>query len=282
MSKNLSAAAATEFDDMVHHAYQTGGSGVVNAVTTRNNVTGDTYKFRKMGKGLANQKASQADVTPIDISHSLITATLSNWNAPEYTDIFDAAEVGFDEKQELAETIAMALHRRKEQIIIDAMDAATVGATVTSAVGGADTNMNKAKVLRASKEMNDNGVPQDKDRHIMCSASGLEAMLDETEVGSSDYNNVQTLITGELNYWMGFSWHIIESRDEGGLTIDGSDVRDGYAWHKSAVGLATGIDVKTEVNYIAQKTSWLCNGVMKCGAAIRDTEGLIKVQADET
>ena len=151
-----------------------------------------------------------------------------------------------------------------------------------NAVGGADSNMNIEKVLRASKEMNDNGVPQDKDRHIMCSASGLEAMLQETQVGSSDYNSVQTLITGELNYWMGFSWHIIESRSEGGLTIDGSDVRDGYAWHKAAVGLATGIDITADVNWVPQKTAWLCNGLMKCGAAIRDTEGLIKVQADET
>ena len=81
---------------------------------------------------------------------------------------------------------------------------------------------------------------------------------------------------------MGFKWHIVETRSEGGLTIDGSDVRDGYAWHKSAVGLATGIEINTKVDWIAQKTSWLCNGMMKSGAAIRDTAGLIKVQADET
>ena len=282
MSKTLSAAASTEFDDMVKHAYQTSGSGIVNAVTQRNNVVGDTHKFRKMGKGLATQKASQADVTPMDISHSLVTATLGNWNAPEYTDIFDAAEVNFDEKQELAVTIAAALRRRQEQIVIDAMDSNGGGATVGVAIGGATTNMNKEKVLRASKEMNDNGVPQDKDRHIACSASGLEAMLLETEVGSSDYNSVQTLITGELHYWMGFTWHIVESRTEGGLTIDGSDVRDNWAWHKSAVGLATGIDITTNVDWIANRTSWLCNGLMKSGAAIRDNEGLVKVQADET
>ena len=285
MSKYLSAAASTEFDDMVKHAYQTNGAtngGIVNAVTQRNNVVGDTYKFRSMGKGLANQKPSQADVTPMDISHGFATATLGNWNAPEYTDIFDAAEVNFDEKQELAQTIAGALRRRQEQIIIDACDAATPGATVLPAVGGADTNMNVEKVVRASKELNDAGVPQDKDRHIMCSASGLEAMLLETQVGSADYNSVQALITGELTYWMGFNWHVIETRDEGGLTLGAGDVRDGYAWHKSAIGLATGIDIKTDVNWIAQKTSWLCNGMMKCGAAIRDTAGLIKIQADET
>jgi len=264
------------------HAFQTMGSGIVAAVTQRNNVIGDTYKFRAMGKGLANQKPSQADVTPMDISHSTITATLGNWNAPEYTDMFDAAEVNFDEKQELANTIAGALYRRQEQIIIDAMDAATPGATVATSVGGADTNMNIEKVVEASKELNDAGVPIDQDRHIAVSADGLSKMLLETQVGSSDYNSVQALMTGTLDYWMGFHWHIIESRDEGGLTVAAGDVRQGYAWHKSAVGLATGIDITTNVDWAPVKTSWLCNGMMKCGAAIRDTAGLIQVNADET
>ena len=285
MSKNLSAVAVTVFDEMVKHAYQTMGAtngGIANAVTQRNNVTGDTYKFRAMGKGLANQKASQADVTPMDISHSLITATLENWLAPEYTDIFDAAEVNFDEKQELAYTIAGALHRRREQLIIDAMDDATPGATVATSVGGADTNMNVEKAIAASKELNDAGVPMDKDRHIAVSADGLSAMLNETQVGSSDFSSVQALMTGELNYWMGFNWHVIETRTEGGLNIAAGDVRECYAWHKSAVGLATGIDIRTEVNWVPHKTSWLCNGIMKSGAAIRDTAGLIQVNADET
>jgi len=283
MSKSLSAAASTEFDDMVKHAYQTMGAsngGITNAVTVRNNVVGDTYKFRAMGKGLANQKATSADVTPMDISHSLITATLGNWNAPEYTDIFDAAEVNFDEKEELAYTIAGALYRRQEQIIIDAMDASTPSTTVGTAIGGAGTNMNKAKILRAAKGLNDLGVPMDQDRHIMTSASGLEAMLNETEVGSSDFNNVQTLITGELTYWMGFHWHVIETRSEGGLTV-ATSVRDNYAWHKSSVGLAVGIDITTDVDWIANKTAWLSNGMMKCGAAIRDADGLVKIQATE-
>jgi hypothetical protein len=282
MSKNLSAAASTEFDDMVKHAFQTMGSGIVESVTVRNSVVGDTYKFRAMGKGLANQKPSQADVTPMDISHSLITATLGNWNAPEYSDIFDAAEVNFDEKSELASTIAGALYRRQEQIIIDAMDAATPGDTVTAAIGGADTNLNIEKLVRTSKYLNDAGVPMDKDRHFMTSASGLEALLLETQIGSNDYNDVRALISGELNYFMGFHFHIIESRSEGGLTIDGNDVRNSYAYHKSAVGLAVGIDIITDVNWIAQKTSWLCNGMMKAGAAIRDTAGLILILNDET
>ena len=98
MSKTLSAAAQQQFDDDVKHAFQTAGS-LRSTVTIRNGVVGDIYKCRKMGKGAANQKASQADVTPMGGTHSLINCTLANWNAPEYTDILDSAEVNFDEQR---------------------------------------------------------------------------------------------------------------------------------------------------------------------------------------
>jgi hypothetical protein len=281
MSKHLSAAAQEEFDDEVKHAFQTMG-GLRDTVTVRNNVVGDTYNFRKMGKGLANQKATQEDVTPMNVSHSKPQATLTNWNAPEYTDVFDAAEVNFDEQQELAYTIAAALGRRLDQLIIDAMDNASAYAgTVTTAIGGADSGMNVAKVRRAKRYLDDKGVPG-MDRHMLISAIGLETMLAETETTSSDYNTVKALVSGELDTFVGFKFHVIESRDEGGLSVGAGDVRDGFAYHKSAIGLAIGIDIRTEVNYIANKTSWLANGLMKAGAAIRDTDGIVKVQSDET
>ena len=136
MSKNLSSAAQQLFDSEVKHAFQSAGS-LRDTVTIRNNVVGDIYKFRKMGKGLANQKPSQADVTPMDVSHSLISCTLGNWNAPEYTDIFDQAEVNFDEKTELAQTIAGALGRRLDQLIIDALAAESSPAgTIVHGSGG--------------------------------------------------------------------------------------------------------------------------------------------------
>jgi hypothetical protein len=79
---------------------------------------------------------------------------------------------------------------------------------------------------------------------------------------------------------MGFKWHVIETRSEGGLDL-ASSVREGFAYHKSAMGLAVGIDIKTEVNYVPQKTSWLCNGVMKAGSVARDAAGIVDVYWQE-
>lgn len=279
MSKNLSAVAQQEFDSLVHHLYQADGK-LRNTVTLRSGVVGDIYKFRTMGKGLANQKASQADVTPMDVTHTLVNCVLENWNAPEYTDIFDQAEVNFDEKSQLAKSIAMALRRREDQLVIDALDASTPTATVATSVGGAGTGMNLDKLLAAGEELDENGVPEE-GRYLVLSTRSKWSLLNTTTVTSSDYNTVKALVNGQLDTYCGFKFIWVEpSRSEGGLTV-AANVFDGYAYHMDAVGLAVGIDMKTEINYVAQKTSWLCNGIFKAGATAIDETGIVKVQATE-
>ena len=270
MSQALSTAAQQQFDSEVKHAFQS--AGVLRGTTTiRNDVTGDAYKFRKMGKGLANQKATSADVTAMNVSHDLITCSLGNWNAPEYTDIFDAKEVNFDEKTELQQTIAGALGRRYDQIILDAMAGATAGGIIAD--GG--TGLTLAKLTEASKHLNKAGVPSG-GRHFALSADGLEDMLNDSTITSADFNSIRALMSGEINTFMGFNFHVIEDRDEGGLAL-ATGVREGFAWHDSAVGVAVGMDITAKVDWVPQKTSWLCNGLMKAGAVIRDTAGLVSV-----
>lgn len=275
MSKNLSNAAIQDFDSEVKHAYQQAGK-LRGCVTVRTGVTGDAYKFTRMGKGLANQKATQAAVTPMDIDHARQTANLENWNAPEYTDIFDAAEVNFDEKQELAQTIANALGRREDQLIIDAMAAVTYSTTPANidqgyqiAAGG--TQLTVAKLRTASRYLNQRGVPTS-ERYICHSAEDLDNLLGETEVASSDYNTVKALVQGELDTFLGFKFKLIEDRDEDGLPANKA-----FAWHKSAVGLAIGMDVKTRIDWVANHTSWLANGMLKAGAVAREAAGLVEI-----
>jgi hypothetical protein len=274
MSASLSAAAQQIFDSEVKHAFQTAGQ-LRGTVTTRNDVQADIYKFRKMGKGLANQKATSADVTAMNVAHSLISCPLANWNAPEYTDIFDAKEVNFDEKSELQQTIAGALGRRMDQIILDSLDAATPAASIAHGSAG----LTVAKLITASKTLTDKGVPSG-GRHIAISASALEDLLGASQITSADYNNVRALVTGDVNTFMGFQFHVIETRTEGGLDLV-SGVREGFAWHDSAVGLAVGMEVSAKVDWVPQKTSWLCNGLMKAGAVARDGDGIVSIKWQE-
>jgi len=287
MSRELSAVAVTQFDTETKHAYQS--MGVLGGTTTeRRGVVGNEYKFRKMGKGLAKERtAPSADAIPMNVDHDFIACNLTDWDAPEYTDIFNSIDVNFDEVKELGFTIAGALGRRDDQIKIDAMEAGTFSATpaategylVGTDVGGSGTNVNVAKLRRIKKYMDDEEVPSD-GRHINISASGLEGLLGETQVTSSDYNSVKALVQGDVDTFLGFKFHTIGTRAEGGMA-KAAAVRDGYAWHESAVGYANGIDVTTRVEWSVDKDSWKSTGYLKAGAVIRDIRGLVKYQATE-
>lgn len=280
MSTSLSTVANTEFDNEVKQAYQ-GSSKLGDCVTFRGGVTGDTYKFRKMGKGTAQQRPGpSSDVTPMDVAHTQQTATLTNWYAPEYTDIFDQAEVNFSEVTELAQAIAAALGRRKDQLILDAIDDATsIAGTVGEDVGGTNSNLNTDKCRRASRYLNENGVPQG-ERYLAHTAAQLEGMLGETEATSSDFNTVKALVNGELNSFVGFQFKLIEERSEGGLRDESSEQR-AFAFHKSAVGYADAFGVKQQTDRIPQKVSWLSNGLMKSGAVARDSLGIVEIEVIE-
>jgi len=230
-----------------------------------------------MGKGLANQKSTSDLVTPMDITHGFAVATLQNWNAPEYTDMFDAQTVNFDEKQELASTIAQSLGRRCDQLVIDAMDAETAYA---GTVAAGTSNLTVKKVIEAQVLLRAQGVPN-ANLYAAITAQGLGGLLNEEEITSVDYNNVKALVNGDVDTFGGFKFVVVEDRAEGGLTTAG-DIVDSYFFSQDAVGLAIGIDIKTDVDWIADRTSWLCNGMLKAGAVSRDGLGIVKVQYDKT
>ena len=288
MSKYLTNAAVTEFDAEVKHQYQGMGS-LRNAVTVRNNVKAEAYKFARMGRGMAMQKASGADVTPMDVSHARQTAYLANWYAAEYTDIFDQAEVNYDEKSELATTIAKGLKRRTDQIIINTLAGASFASTndqdpdtaLTVDLGAVNFIMSGVhRVVRHFQELEMMG---DTEIHAAVTAQAVQNLLQVDKVGSQDYNGIRPLLEGELNVkWMGIIWNTIGVREEGGLPIIDSTNHYGYFWAKDAIGLAVGIDQRTEVNYIPVKTSWLCNGLMKMGAVLREPQGVVRIQYDPT
>lgn len=278
MSATVSANYITSFDAMVKHAYQ-GMQRLGGTIRTKTGVKGSTHKFPKMGKGLAGPRIPQTDVTPMNVAHTTATATLSDWAAPEYSDIYDLEKLAFDERKELATTIAGAMGRRMDQLVIDAMDTSAFATQVSQNLGGTNTGINLTKLLRAKRLLDDNGVPAE-NRHIAISAYGLEQALAVTQIGSADYNILRPLMDGTLKSWGGFQFHMIETRTEGGLPV-ATSVRNGFAWHQDAVGLAIGIDMRTEVNYIPEKTSWLSNGIFSAGAITIDTDGVIDVLSYE-
>lgn len=280
MSATLSTAFIAQFDAEVKQAYQ-GAAKLFGTVRTKTGVVGSTHRFPKLGKGLAQPRIPQTDVVPMNVQHSNVTATLEDWNAPEYTDIFNQSKVNFDERRELKEAITSAVGRRMDQLILDEADAGASATQVATSVGGADTGLNVDKLRRAKRLLDAAGVPAT-ERTFVHSAIGLEQLLGETSATSSDFNSVKALVNGEMDTFLGFKFVLIEDRDEGGLSVAAGDVRKNFAYHKAALGLAIGMQMQTKIDWIAEKTSWLINGTFSAGAAAIDDSGIIEVLTDET
>lgn len=282
MSIFLTATAIQQFDDMVKHAPQ--GVGVLQPhFRTKSGVVGDAYKFPKMGKGMATARIPQTDVVPMNIQSSRVSASLTDWNAPEYTDVFNQQTTNVQEQKELAFVISAALGRRKDQLILDALDAASTSLTVSDDIGGSSTNLNTAK-FRKAKQLLDKGGVSKTDRKAIVHANNIYGLLGDTDANTFDKNAIKALVDGEISKWLGFDIIQMEDRDEGGLPV-ATSIRTTYFCHGGAMGclgLAIGIDQRTEVNYIAEKTSWLANGLLKAGAVAIDANEIVEVSCNET
>tara|TARA_B100002019_G_C21217872_1_gene572973 strand:+ start:563 stop:1423 length:861 start_codon:yes stop_codon:yes gene_type:complete len=280
---NLSPAFVQLFDAEVHQAYQS--SAVLNgAARTRTGVVGSTVNFPKVGKGQASVRTPATDVVPLNTAFSSVSCSLTDYVAAEYSDIFLQTKINFDERRELAQVVGNAIGRRQDQVLLDALGTASAGSTVANTVvttGSATaSNLNVGKIIEAKKLLDKKNVPA-QNRHMIIHANNLSGLLSDERAISSDFQTIQALVQGSINQMMGFTFHILGDRDEGGLSIDGSNDRTCFAFHQSAVGVAVGIAPSTEINYIAEKTSFLVTGKLSMGSVVIDTDGLVDVTCRE-
>lgn len=283
MSINISNAFVTLFDSEVKQAYQA-QRALAGLTRERTNVEGSTVKFPKIGKGTASVRVPQTDVVPLNVTYSQVTATMTDYIAAEYSDIFHQQRVNFNERQELVQVVSGAIGRRMDQVIIDALIAASSTGTVANTIQndgttGSATDLNVGKLRAAKKILDAKNVPME-GRTIVLHANNLSALLGQTTVTSSDFNTVKALVTGEVDTFLGFKFVTIGDRDEGGLPKASAD-RTVFAFHRDSVGMAIGLNQTSRVDYIAEKTSFLVASMFSAGSVAIDSEGIVKITCAE-
>lgn len=278
MAVSVSNAFVTLFDSEVKQAYQ--GQRALAGLTRERSVEGSIVKFPTIGKGTASIRVPQTEVVPMSVSYNSVQATMQDFIAAEYSDIFNQAKINFQDRAELVQVVGGAIGRRMDQVVLDALTAASGTLTVANSVGGSNTNLNVAKLRDTKKQMDAKNVPS-QGRVIIAHANNMDALLAETQVTSSDFATVKALVTGEVNSFLGFRFISLGDRDEGGLAIDGSSDRTVFAFHKDAMGLGINMAEKTKVDYIPEKTSFLIASMFSAGAVAVDPEGIAKLTCRE-
>lgn len=272
MSLKIDQVYQDAYDAEVKRAY--GQVGMLQGtVRTKTGIVGKSVFFRKKGKGMATKHIPMASRVAMNIDFNQVECKLQDWEAFDFVDKMSMKKINFTEVKELAECAGDALGLRKDQIIIDAMNAGYD--QVNMRFGTTNTPLTVATLIDVATAFDDNGVPST-DRTFIHSAQQKNDLLNTTDVTSSDYNSVKTLVKGEIDTYMGFKFMCIAKRDEGGLPDDGTDVT-GFAYHKDAVGFALGQEIQTEMAWLADRGCWIVGGDFSAGAVVIDDKGVAGV-----
>jgi len=260
MASSITNAFITQFEAEVHMAYQRMGSKLKNLVRTVNGVNGSTVKFQKVAKGSANTKARHAEVVAMDLAHTAVSATLTDYYAADYVDKLDELKINIDERQVVAQSAAYALGRKTDEVLIAVLDAAT---SIAANVSSSATGMTLIKAKNMMEVFNGNDVPDDNQRYWAVGPKQWSDLLSVDQFSRVEYVGPSDLpfpngMTAKR--WMGFLFFV-----HSGLSLSGSD-RKNLAFHKSAIGCGIGSDVRTEVNYIPEKVSHLITSMISLGS----------------
>lgn len=272
-------AYVAQYNDEVHQKFQ-GKSVLFGSVRTSNNVVGLTERFTTYGVMTSTERILYSPVVPDNVDVTTATATIKNYILTQFTETFDIQKINYDERAELVRAMSSSMGRRYDQAIVDALIASGTTNTVASALG-ANAALNMAKIRRASKLLDDQGV-EGADRHLIVSPTGLEQLLGDEKATSADYTAVKALINGDIGSYMSFNFHKMENRpNEGGLPKTG-DIRTLFAYHKRSTGLAVGQQQQITMTKEELYNSWLTKATLALGGVAIDNAGIVKIDIDES
>ena len=274
MSQSIDQAFIKQFEAEVKLAYQRGGTKLRSTVRTKMNVHGKDTTFQKVGKGVAGTKSRHGNVPTMSLDHTNVVCTLGDYYAADYVDKLDELKTNIDERNVVATSGANAIGRKTDELVITAMDTST---NVITEAGTAA--LTQAKINTVFNYFGNNDVPDDGDRYWVIGPQQWTDLLSITAFASSDYvGSDQLPWPGGMvaKRWMGFLWFT-----HSGLPVPAAQKRSTFAYHKTAVGAASGAELSTEWNYIAEKAAFLYNAMMSQGACLIDATGVYEVQAHE-
>ena len=271
MSLQIANAFVRQYETEIHNAYQRMGSKLRETVRSKKNVQAASTVFQKMGKGSASTKARHAQVPVMNVEHSNVEVFLKDYYAGEWLDTLDEFKAGSDERGALINAGAYALGRKTDELIIEALNAAP--APIAAGAAG----LTKAKVLDAFERLGGKDVPDDGERYAVVGWAQWSDLLDIQEFANADYIGEDELPWNgsQAKRWLGTLWI-----PHSGLTKTGVNRRCHW-FHKSAIGHASGHEVKSDVTWHGDRASYFVSNMMSQGAAIIDPDGVVSIECQE-
>ena len=261
MSFQVNTAFVQQYTTNVALLLQQRGSKLRDTVTV-GSYTGKAAKaVEQIGAVTAQARTSRhADTPLISTPHDARWVFPSDFEWADMIDDQDKLRMLIDPTSPYAMNGAYALGRAMDDTIITAAlgtaltgengSTSTVFDTTNQRIAVGATGLTVAKLRQARRILMANEVDVAMDPlYIAVTAQQLDNLLGTTEVTSTDFNTVKTLVSGEIDTFLGFKFIQVER-----LGLDGSGDRRCIAWAKSGLHLGMWNDITTKISERADKS----------------------------
>jgi hypothetical protein len=297
MSITVDQTWVYRFDAQLNLTYQQKGSLLENTISNgmvHRNVTGHIDHHERMGNVMANDIISPFGQTNIlNPVHSRRACRLTTSDGAVLVNDIHTMRAMVDPQNAYMETIVFALGRRADKHIIDALGGSAEVAAVTAGTGvityssqalpsaqkiGTGVAIVLDLIIDAGVKLSKAGVPTGANERCMLYSPGQEEdVMAITQASSSDFTKNQIHDRGTINglTWQGFTWmSIADVVDPTGAVLGRmlpltSDNRFLYAFHKGAVGLSIGVELKRFINERADLNNSIQVRALKDMGAVR-------------
>ena len=197
MSTQITTAFVQQFSNTITLLAQQRGSKLRGSVREES-VTGEKAFFDQVGSVAAQKKVSRhADTPLVETPHSRRMVTMETY---EWADLIDKVKLLADPTSTYAQAAAAAISRSMDdEIIAAATGSASTGKAgagsqaLTKTIADGSADMTVAKLLEAKELLDESDVDPSIPRYVVVSPDQITALLNTTEVKSSDFNTVNSL-----------------------------------------------------------------------------------------
>lgn len=294
MSNEINKAFVQQFSSNIIMLAQQQGSRLSGAVMQKD-INGKYAHFDRVGLLAAQEKTTRhAEVAYQDTPHSRRRVTIGDFYTVDLVDDEDEVRLLIDPKSAYAKTMANALGRKIDDLILEAatgnstsVDSSDAGSNVALPSNqvvdedfgtGSDTNLTLEKMIEAKRIIEGNDVDPSDEKTFVANADGIANLLNDTTITSADYNSLKPLVNGEINRYLGAN--VVRTERLRG-TADGTDTDPVQCLYlaKSGIGFAKGRDISVKMDKIPERHYATQVYASMTGGAVRvEEEKVVKIE----
>lgn len=276
---DVDVARVQQYKANVTLKFQQEGSLLGDVVRTES-VKGKIAYFELIAPTAAIKRTVRHGLTPHTPSiHSRRAVVMDDYEWNDYIDDQDKIRMLINPESPYAQNGAWALGRTKDDLIYTAArGSALTGETGSGSqalpaaqkIAHGGVGLTLAKLLQGHRILGRAKVPT-RERFFVVEPFGIEDLLNITQLTSMDYNSIRTLMTGEIQSFLGLRWvnYVFDAVGTDYFSIMG---------HKDSMGYAQGEDIVTRIDEIPERGYATQVYLRMTGGSVRvQDEGIVEI-----